>query len=106
LFVLPLRLPRPACLPDELRHAGRENLDASHVAHFDEREDANASEEIALLRDLGLGPSSHVVDREAGTPTDSVIAALRPAPAALAAVADGSVRWCGSASPGVVAMSP
>jgi SAM-dependent methyltransferase len=59
-------LPR-ACLPDELATAGRENLDACHVARYDEKEDANAVAEVALLRELGLDEQSQVVDLGAGT---------------------------------------
>jgi ubiquinone/menaquinone biosynthesis C-methylase UbiE len=71
----PSRPARPAWLPDELRHAGRENLDAGHVAHYDEKEDAGAEKEVALLRDLGLGPASHVVEIGAGTGQFSVAVA-------------------------------
>jgi SAM-dependent methyltransferase len=74
-LVQPLRPPRPAWLPDELRHAGRENLDAGHVAHYDEKEDANAAEEVALLGEFGLGPGSHVVEIGAGTGQFSVAVA-------------------------------
>jgi ubiquinone/menaquinone biosynthesis C-methylase UbiE len=69
------RPPRPAWLPDELRHAGRENLDAGHVTHYDEKEDANAAKEVALLRELGLGSGSHVVEVGAGTGQFSVAVA-------------------------------
>lgn len=52
---------------DELVSAGRENLDAEHVSRYDAKEDAHASEELALLRDLGLDRSSEVVEFGAGT---------------------------------------
>lgn len=52
---------------DELRSAGRENLDVDHVAHYDEKEDASAGAEVALLVDLGLDRRSRVVDLGAGT---------------------------------------
>lgn len=47
--------------------AGRENLDVEHVARYDEKEDASASDEVALLVDLGLDDRSEVVDLGAGT---------------------------------------
>ncbi len=54
-------------LLDELASAGRENLDAKHVALYDEKEDAKAAEEVELLRGLGLDERSEVVDLGAGT---------------------------------------
>jgi SAM-dependent methyltransferase len=74
-LVSPPHRPRPAWLPDELRYAGRENLDAGHVARYDEKEDAGAEREVALLRELGLGPASHVVEVGAGTGQFSVAVA-------------------------------
>jgi len=47
--------------------AGRENLDAGHVARYDAKEDAGAAEEIALLRQLGLTRESLVIDIGTGT---------------------------------------
>jgi len=52
---------------DELASAGRENLDAQHVARYDGIEDAAAGGEVQLLRDLGMNRSSTVVDMGAGT---------------------------------------
>lgn len=52
---------------DELASAGRENLDAQHVARYDGIEDASAEGEVRLLRDLGMDRSSTVVDMGAGT---------------------------------------
>ncbi len=52
---------------DELAGAGRENLDVDHVARYDEKEDARASDEVALLVELGLDDRSEVVDLGAGT---------------------------------------
>ncbi len=54
-------------LLDEVASAGRENLDAAHVARYDDKEDAGASEEVELLRTLGLDESWVVVDFGAGT---------------------------------------
>ena len=39
--------PRPGWLLDEVASAGRENLDAGHVAHYDDKEDAGAAAEVA-----------------------------------------------------------
>jgi ubiquinone/menaquinone biosynthesis C-methylase UbiE len=52
---------------DETANAGRENLDADHVARYDRKEDAGASAEVDLLRSLGMGRESVVVDLGAGT---------------------------------------
>jgi ubiquinone/menaquinone biosynthesis C-methylase UbiE len=52
---------------DELGHAGRENLDAAHVARYDGKEDADAQREVALLRPHGLGPGALVVELGPGT---------------------------------------
>lgn len=57
----------PGWLPDEVALAGRENLDAAHVARYDAKQDASAAEEVALLKDLGLDDRSVVVDLGAGT---------------------------------------
>ncbi len=54
-------------LLDEVANAGRENLDPAHVRRYDRKEDASAASEVALLRQLGLGSSSVVVDLGAGT---------------------------------------
>lgn len=54
-------------LLDELANAGRENVDAAHVAMYDDKEDANASAEVAVLVELGLTSDSVVVDLGAGT---------------------------------------
>lgn len=60
---------------DEVASAGRENLDANHVARYDTKEDAGAADEVGLLRNFGLGPSSEVVDLGAGTGQFAVTAA-------------------------------
>jgi ubiquinone/menaquinone biosynthesis C-methylase UbiE len=60
-------LTRPGWLLDELASAGRENLDAEHVARYDAKEDAAAAEEVALLERLGLTRGSVVVELGAGT---------------------------------------
>lgn len=62
-------------LLDEVASAGRENLDPSHVARYDAKEDTGAGDEILLLRQLGLTPESVVVDMGAGTGQFAVAAA-------------------------------
>jgi SAM-dependent methyltransferase len=52
---------------DESSCAGRENLDTAHVERYDAKEDAHAAAEAALLKDMGLGPDSLVVEFGAGT---------------------------------------
>jgi ubiquinone/menaquinone biosynthesis C-methylase UbiE len=58
---------RPGWLLDEVASAGRENLDADHVARYDDKENADAAKEVELLVSLGIGPDSTVVDLGAGT---------------------------------------
>lgn len=57
----------PPWVADELRHAGRENLDPGHVALYDEKEDANATAEVGHLLELGLDARSTLIDLGAGT---------------------------------------
>lgn len=57
----------PHWLLDEVKSAGRENLDAEHASQYDEKEDASVVEEIALLKRFGLNGQSEVVDIGAGT---------------------------------------
>jgi len=53
---------------DETAHAGREHFDEQHARRYDEKEDAQAGEEIALLESLGVvGPGRCVVDIGTGT---------------------------------------
>ena len=65
----------PGWLLDEMASAGRENLDASHVARYDAKMDAGAADEVALLRELGLDRESVVVDMGAGTGQFAITAA-------------------------------
>lgn len=57
---------RPEWLLSELAHAGAENVDAAHVARYDDKENANAAAEVALLQQRGHEHST-VVDMGAGT---------------------------------------
>lgn len=82
----------PGWLPDEMVTIGRENLDADHVARYDDKEDAGAREEVGLLKEFGLGVKSTVVDLGAGTGQFSLtvaahcsrVAAVEISPAMLA----------------------
>jgi SAM-dependent methyltransferase len=58
---------RESWVPDELATAGRENLDPAHVARYDDKENAGAAAEVALLFDRGLPERATVVDLGAGT---------------------------------------
>lgn len=86
--------PRPGWLLDEVASAGRENLDAEHVARYDAKEDAGAADEVALLRRWGLDERSVVVDLGAGTgqftlavaPACARVVAVDVSPAMLAAL--------------------
>lgn len=62
----------PGWFIDELSFAGRENLDAGHVARYDAKEDASAAGEVALLKRMGLTPESLVLEFGAGTGQFSV----------------------------------
>ncbi len=52
---------------DELAHAGREHLDAGYVTTYEEKSPTDWSEDVAVLRALGIGATSTVVDLGAGT---------------------------------------
>lgn len=80
----PTSTPNPGWLIDELQCAGRENLDAAHVARYDAKEDAQAAGEVALLADAGIGASSLVVELGAGT--GQFATAIAPACARVIAV--------------------
>lgn len=62
---------------DELASAGRENVDAEHVARYDDKEDSGAPAEVALLTQWGLGPDATVIDLGAGTGQFAIEAARR-----------------------------
>ena len=71
------RSARPGWLLDEVGSAGRENLDAAHVDRYDEKEDAGAEAEVALLERHGLGAESTVVELGPGTGQFTVAVAPR-----------------------------
>ncbi len=58
---------RESWVLDEVAFAGRENLDADHVARYDNKEDGGAAGEVALLSGFGMGDDAVVVDLGAGT---------------------------------------
>jgi ubiquinone/menaquinone biosynthesis C-methylase UbiE len=64
--------------------AGRENLDAGHVARYDTKEDAGAGDEVLICQQLGLTRESTVVDLGAGTGQFAI--AVAPACARVIAV--------------------
>jgi predicted phage gp36 major capsid-like protein len=61
------RAVRGAWVTDELAHAGAEHRDRAYVAGYDAKTGFDVGPEIELLRRLGLGPASTLVDLGAGT---------------------------------------
>jgi SAM-dependent methyltransferase len=57
----------PPWYPDELVHAGPEHLDAAYVAGYDRKAGPEWTDDLALLRALGLGGDRTLVDLGAGT---------------------------------------
>jgi ubiquinone/menaquinone biosynthesis C-methylase UbiE len=76
--------PTRSWMLDEVASAGRENLDAEHVARYDAKEDAGAAAEVRLLQQLGLTRDAIVVDLGAGT--GQIALALAPECARVVAV--------------------
>jgi ubiquinone/menaquinone biosynthesis C-methylase UbiE len=62
-------------LPDEIALAGREHLDPAYVATYDRKASFDPSGEVVLLRELGLGKQSTLVDLGAGSGTLALAAA-------------------------------
>lgn len=60
---------------DELAHAGEEHLDPAYVAAYDRKAQTDPSEDLDLLRALGLNHTSTLVDFGAGTGTFAMAAA-------------------------------
>ncbi|WP_233425597.1 class I SAM-dependent methyltransferase, partial [Jiangella alkaliphila] len=85
---------RPGWLLDEVANAGRENLDRDHVARYDVKENARASDEVRLCQRLGLTRDSVVVEFGPGTgqftlavaPACTRVIAVDVSPAMLAAL--------------------
>lgn len=67
----------PGWLLDEVANAGRENLDPDHVSRYDSKEDAGATDEVLLCKELGLTDESVIV--EVGTGTGQFAIAVAPA---------------------------
>jgi len=65
----------PTWLFDEFAHAGDEHLDPAYVATYDRKAATDPTEDLALLRNLGLGADSTLVDLGAGTGTFTMAAA-------------------------------
>lgn len=65
----------PGWWPDELAHAGDEHLDPEYVAIYDRKSATDPTEDIDLLRGLGMDETSIVVDLGAGTGTFALAAA-------------------------------
>jgi SAM-dependent methyltransferase len=68
-------LTHPAWYPDELAHAGPEHLDEAYVAGYDRKAGPESGEDLALLRELGLGEGHTLVDLGAGTGSLALAAA-------------------------------
>ncbi|MHB8646138.1 MAG: class I SAM-dependent methyltransferase, partial [Thermomicrobiales bacterium] len=66
---------RPDWYIDELAHAGDEHLDPAYIATYDRKAGTDPTEDLALLRDLGMDASSLLLDLGAGTGTFALAAA-------------------------------
>ena len=66
---------RPDWYIDELAHAGDEHLAPASVAGYDRKAATDPTEDVALLRDLGLNETSLLLDLGAGTGTFALAAA-------------------------------
>jgi SAM-dependent methyltransferase len=60
---------RPNWHIDELAHAGEEHLDPHYVTGYDRKSATDHTEDLAVLRGLGLNERSVVIDLGAGTGT-------------------------------------
>jgi SAM-dependent methyltransferase len=65
----------PSWFLDESHRAGEEHLDAAYVEHYDAKARFDPEPDLAILRELGFGPKSTLVDLGAGTGTLSLAAA-------------------------------
>jgi ubiquinone/menaquinone biosynthesis C-methylase UbiE len=52
---------------DEVAHAGDEHLDARYVQSYDRKAGFDPQPDLVIMRDLGLGPTSTLIDFGAGT---------------------------------------
>ena len=69
LDILSPNVCRQAWVLDESAHAGAEHLDPAYVAAYDRKAGTDPSEDVALLRTLGVNETSLVVDLGTGTGT-------------------------------------
>ena len=60
---------RPGWFPDEFAYAGEEHLDPAYVTTYDRKSATDPTEDLTILRSLGLDEESVVVDLGAGTGT-------------------------------------
>lgn len=60
---------------DEVSHAGSEHLDTSYVPQYDRKAGTDPTEDLAVLRELGLSETHTLVDLGAGTGTFALAAA-------------------------------
>lgn len=65
----------PSWFLNELAYAGGEHLDASYISEYDCKAGTDPSEDLAVLRNLGLNETHTLVDIGAGTGTFALAAA-------------------------------
>ncbi len=65
----------PCWFPDELAHACDEHLDPDYELVYDRKAGADPTEDVALLRNLGLNNTHTLVDFGTGTGTLALAAA-------------------------------
>ena len=70
---------RPGWFPDELAYAGEEHLDPGYVTTYDRKSAHDHTDDLAVLRSMGLNEESVVLDLGAGT--GSFALAVAPAAA-------------------------
>jgi len=91
---------RPAWFPDERAKAGPEHLEPEYVAGYDRKSAFDPMPDLEILKGLGLGAGSTLIDVGAGTGTFSLAAAplcerviaLDPSPAMLEVLAAKAKR--------------
>ena len=65
----------PRWFTDELMHAGDEHLDPEYVLGYEHKADMDPTDDLAMLRDLGLDETCTLVDLGTGTGTLALAAA-------------------------------